>query len=77
MLSLLGSLQPDPFSPLHTIAHEHVAEEQAGSDSEDGRGGSDSDSSDDDDSEGDTLQLLGKRKAVVDIASQNITRPKT
>lgn len=77
MLSLLGSLQPDPFSPLHTISHEHPGtEEQEASESEEDVEGSESDESEDE-SEEDTLQSLGKRKAVIDLSSQNVRRVKT
>ncbi|KDR75945.1 hypothetical protein GALMADRAFT_248757 [Galerina marginata CBS 339.88] len=67
MLSLLGSLQPDPFSPRHTI-HQHLATndkaEYESTGTEDDvaeRVESDSDG-EDDGSDSDTFQSLGKRK---------------
>jgi DNA-directed RNA polymerase I subunit RPA43 len=61
MLSLLGSIQPDPFSPEHTIhaqskkgAHSEVEEDVAEEKSE-------LDDSLDDDGDEDTFTLLGKQ----------------
>ncbi|KIM40047.1 hypothetical protein M413DRAFT_49122, partial [Hebeloma cylindrosporum] len=64
MLSLLGSLQPDPFSPRHVV--QHNTEEEAGDDESvdqvEDEDGSESDPESDSDSEVETQQLLGKRK---------------
>jgi len=66
MLSLLGSLQPDPFSPRHVVQHntegrKEEAEEDDQSMDEDG-----SESDSESGSEVDTLQMLGKRKEPED-----------
>jgi DNA-directed RNA polymerase I subunit RPA43 len=45
MLSLLGSLQPDPFSPRHRVSH-RKPEKEEGSESDDESLGIDNDSSD-------------------------------
>lgn len=71
MLSLLGSLQPDPFSSRHVVQHntegrKEEAEEDDRSMEEDG---SESDSESSSDSEVDTLQMLGKRKEPEDKES--------
>jgi DNA-directed RNA polymerase I subunit RPA43 len=60
MLSLLGSLQPDPFSPRH-VPHQKP-EKAEGSESDDESVGFDNDSSDSEDEEQDTLRLLGKQE---------------
>lgn len=82
MLSLLGSLQPDPFSPRHTIqphtqkaqqndsgTEDEVDEEESG----ESESGSDSDSAAEDDSESDTFQQLGKRKDLHDLKQKSAT----
>ena len=68
MLSLLGSLQPDPFSPRHVVQHNTEGrKEEAEEDGSIEEGGSESDSetsSDSDREEVDTM--LGKRKELED-----------
>jgi DNA-directed RNA polymerase I subunit RPA43 len=64
MLSLLGSLQPDPFSPRHVVQHntegqKEEGEEDDGSEDEDD---SESDSESGSDTDAEELQMLGKRK---------------
>ena len=71
MLSLLGSLQPDPFSSRHVVQHgvEGQKEEAEDDGTEDEGSGSElnSDSSSDPHSEDvDTLHMLGKRKELQD-----------
>lgn len=68
MLSLLGSLQPDPFSPRHAVhqepqnrKHSESAESDNDSDAT-SESESDSESEEDSDDELDTFQALGKRK---------------
>ncbi|CAA7263196.1 unnamed protein product [Cyclocybe aegerita] len=63
MLSVLGSLQPDPFSPRHVV-HPPNAEEkgESGDESESEDDSEEEGSADSEESEEDTLQLLGKRK---------------
>lgn len=84
MLSLLGSLQPDPFSPRHTIQHDNTKtqkEDEGSSESEESEvdegssSESESDDVDDDESDIDTLQSLGKRKDL-DDASKSVGRVK-
>lgn len=82
MLSLLGSLQPDPFSPRHTVQQhtqktqrrdsgtEDEAEEDESAESE---SDSDSDSAAEDDSDNDTFQALGKRKDLHDMKQKLAT----
>lgn len=82
MLSLLGSLQPDPFSPRHTV-QQHTqktqpkdsATEDEVEEDEDEESGSDSDSDSpaEDDSDGDTFQALGKRKDLHDLKQKAAT----
>jgi DNA-directed RNA polymerase I subunit RPA43 len=71
MLSLLGSLQPDPFSSRHVVQHsvEGQKEETEDDETEDEDSGSelDSDSGSGSHSEEvDARQVLGKRKEVKD-----------
>lgn len=71
MLSLLGSLQPDPFSPRHVIQHnpegrKEEGEEDDGSVDEDGSESDSESGADTDAEEVDTFQMLGKRKEPQD-----------
>ncbi|KAJ3514627.1 hypothetical protein NLJ89_g2273 [Agrocybe chaxingu] len=63
MLSVLGSLQPDPFSPRHVVHPPNVEEKSESGDGSESEDDSEEEGSDDsEESEEDTLQLLGKRK---------------
>ena len=79
MLSLLGSLQSDPFSSRHTVDQQPESQKQNGENLESDE---DSDatsspasegSSEDEDSEGDTFQMLGKRKDLQDLKGRNVS----
>ena len=81
MLSLLGSLQPDPFSSRHTVNQQVETKKQNGEslDTEDGDSDATSDSnseskadSEDEDSEADTFQMLGKRKDLQDLKGKSV-----
>lgn len=81
MLSLLGSLQPDPFSSRHTVNQQPETKKQSGesleSEGDDSDAKSDSNSeseedSEDEDSEADTFQMLGKRKDLQDLKGKSV-----
>ncbi|KAF8973323.1 hypothetical protein BDZ97DRAFT_1780820 [Flammula alnicola] len=77
MLSLLGSLQPDPFSSRYTIHHptkspKEAYESSGTEDNDDSDAASESDSSpelekQDEESDSDTFQSLGKRKDLAQV----------
>ena len=66
MLSLLGSLQPDPFSPRHVIQSKPDVQNEDETDSESdahlGLEGDESVSEEAEDSDEDTFQRLGKKR---------------
>jgi DNA-directed RNA polymerase I subunit RPA43 len=83
MLSLLGSLQPDPFSPRHIVNQQPEKkdedEESSASDEDDQDEATDAESGleeeeeeEEDDSDMDTFQALGKRKDIEDAKEKSV-----